>query len=102
MKKVVLSIMFVVLALLLSGCGPRIDSGIVRDKSHRSAWIQIICTRPGNVTICNPITHPESWRLDIWEGGEDDPHGWVSVNEAMYDMYEVGDHWERPYDASQE
>lgn len=96
-KKIALAI---AATILLSGCaGPRIDEGVIRHKDKMPAWVQNITVCSGsNPPICTntPIFHDESWHFDVWEGGEDDPHGWVQVTEQMYEEYEVGDYWERP------
>lgn len=56
----------------------------------------MVCSGKPMICTNTPVFHPESWQFDIWEGDEDDPHGWVGVTEAMYEEYEIGDTWIRP------
>lgn len=101
--KKILAVGAVMLALLLSGCGPKIMEGHVIDKSYSAAYFYTtntpICSGGygSQPRICTPMiqTHhvPESWRLDIDYPG--DGSGWVSVSEADYEAHGVGDWWER-------
>lgn len=80
------------MVLALAACGGP-HQGTVHDKSYTPGhlYTTTICHLVGKTTICTPQTQymGPSWELDIYNG---DDHGWVSVNEGIYDSVRVGDY----------
>jgi hypothetical protein len=58
------------LFLLLLGCGPSVDSGVVVDKRHRAAWVQMVPIIVNKIPVMTPIHHPEKWTVTICETPE--------------------------------
>jgi len=79
-------------ALILAGCGWH-GSGVVTQKDHDAAWVQITtqCTTSGNSTVCHPGTTywPESWELRVRD--DKGKQHWVDVSESEYSAARIGD-----------
>lgn len=93
MARRVFAALAAVLVLALVGCSP-ISAGTVTRKKFTPSHVisTVICIPSGKVTICHPqfIPVPDEWTLSIREG---DQSGWVDVDEATFDRYEVGDYF---------
>ena len=81
---------------LLAGCGanpPR--AGTVEQRTHRDAytWYQTVhCGK--SCIILVPQHEPEAWGLCLAAYASDhshDAHGCISVTQAIYDGYQVGE-----------
>lgn len=89
-KRLITVLVAVMLLISLTGCGQQIRGGTVMNRQYTPTWVQTVPICTGKVCTQSIIVHPESWRLDIWEGDEDDPHGWVSVTEETFDAHPIG------------
>lgn len=82
-----------IVALVVAGCSS-ISSGIITNKVYNPGYwyTTTTCQLIGKTTICTPHTNymPETYRFDITDSGK---NGFVYVNGAAYNEYEVGDYY---------
>jgi hypothetical protein len=115
------SILTLIAALVLSGCGNKVNAGEVVERkfipAHQETWYQQVqvgqTCAGGNPPICTPIYtqvphtswEPDEWRIRIRgckaEEGDferrtckDLDRRWVTVSERTYETTKVGDWFE--------
>lgn len=93
-KKIIFAGVGAIMVLALAACGAP-HQGVVHDKRYSppSSYTVYDCYSRDKNGVCTfqvPRQQPigPSWSLDIYNG---DDHGWVDVNEGIYDSVQVGD-----------
>lgn len=96
--------------LLLTACTPAISEGTIKDKHHKpdESGYQVQYGGCGisldGKGMCEPglkyvyVSNPERWSLYIEHCDQLSNEcrlGWLSVSQATYDAYQVGEHYPR-------
>jgi hypothetical protein len=94
----VLATLCVLLAALLAGCSPPVESGLVTQKTLEPGEAVVVpeCARfnrRGECRSSRPDVYyqPARWRLDLRD--ENGREGSVYVDSGTYDFYQVGDRY---------
>lgn len=96
MKKIVISIILVILLLILSGCGYGEYIGNVTDKKYTPARTTIMTTYTGKSFHTYPIYHTELWQIKIQKEEDGEIRTtWVTIPKEEYEKISIGDYWER-------
>lgn len=97
-KKIFISIMFIIILFLLSGCGYGSKQGTVVDKKFTPEHTRTIYVpqRVGKVTMSRPVRHhyKDTWSIKI-QKEEDDKikECWINVTEEAYNQLQIGDYY---------
>lgn len=96
MKRVIFSLVLIILLFLTAGCQKSIDHGIVKEKQYSPSHkvYQPMIMNAGKKTRIIPrwITKSDSWKILV---ENDDGSDWWIVSEEYYNTVEVGDYVER-------
>ncbi len=98
-KKISISIIFMIMLFLLSGCGYGVKKGTIVDKKFTPEHTThgTIVQRVGTVTVATPTTHhyKDEWSIKIQkeENGKI-KESWINVTEAKYNQLQIGDYYE--------
>lgn len=65
-----------------------IHEGSVSEKGHHDAYSSVVCSG-GKVTICTPVSHPESWDVTISKGEDSNT---FSIPESKWNSISKGDY----------
>ena len=96
MKKIVISIISVILLLILSGCGYGEYEGNIIDKEYIPARTTIMPVRSGKVITMIPVRHKEQYKIKIQKEDEEEiKTTWVTISKEEYEKISIGDYWER-------
>lgn len=63
-----------------------IPAGVVTDRYHHPAWVQLVCTG-GKTPSCHTVHHPERWSIRIAHDGHERV---VGVHESQWDRVTMG------------
>lgn len=97
-KKICISIIFIIILFILSGCGYGTKQGTVVDKKFTPEHTTTTYTthRVGKMFVSTPIRHHhnDTWSIKIQK--EEDgkiKECWVNVTEEKYNEIQIGDYY---------
>lgn len=98
-KKICISIIFIIILFILSGCGYGVKKGMIVDKKFTPEHTThgTIVHKVGTVIVTTPTTHhhEDEWSIKIQkeENGKI-KECWVNVTEEKYNQLQIGDYYE--------
>lgn len=99
-KKIFISIIFIIILFLLSGCGYGAMQGTVVDKKFTPEHTTTTYSthRVGKTMMTTPIRHHhnDAWSIKIQK--EEDgkiKECWVNVTEEKYNQLQIGDYYDK-------